>query len=111
MATIRLTSQVEILSGVLRISSEESLDECPHFDLNTSLVGEVVGIGIRISSASWLIDPADSSHVVPRRGVRDQSLLVGDGEGSVFEEKSELRAAAGTTSEPEDDGIGGGIVL
>ena len=109
--TIRFTSEVEVEWLVLRVLLEESLDEGPHLDLDTSFVVDVVGVGVAVASSCGLIDPADGGLGVPGVRVRNELEVVVHGEGTVFEEESELTAASRSTSEPEDDWIAAGVRL
>jgi hypothetical protein len=109
VASIRLSSNVEVLLGILGKLVEEESEE----GVNVLASSDSVAHGsaaIRVTNVYGLVKEDDGSVVVPRVGVVDNlKILIDRGRAKLKEETSQGGAARAAV-EPENDGVVGGII-
>jgi hypothetical protein len=109
VASIRLSSNVEILLSILRELLEEEGEEGIDVLAGSNSVAHT-STAVRVTNIDGLVEEDDGSIVVPCGGVVDElELLVNRGRAQLKEETCE-RGAAWATVEPEDNWVVLGVV-
>ena len=109
VASIRLSSDVEVLLGVLGELLEEESKESVNILASGDCVANGVG-AVREANVDGLVEEDDGSVVVPRVRVVDDLELLVDGSGAELEEETGQRRAARATVEPQDYGVVLGVI-
>lgn len=107
---VGFTSDEEVVLAVLRISSQETLDVLVDVGGDDFFVAFNIRADWRITSTERLVNVKDTGVVVPAVWVWFQSVIVVDGERSVFKDNSEFTRASRSTCHPQNDWIRRSVV-
>jgi hypothetical protein len=109
MTGVRLASNVEVLLAVLRELLEEQSQESVDVLASSNSVADR-GATVGVADIDGLVKEDNRGIVVPGEVVVDRLDVLADGARTKFEEQSSEGGAAGTTVQPQDDGVILGVV-
>lgn len=109
VTSVRLSSNVEVLLGVLRELVEEEGEKGINILAGSDSVADRTTT-VRVANVDRLVEEDDGSVVVPRLRVVDDLNLLVDGSRAKLKEETGQGRAAGATVEPKDYGIVLGVV-